>query len=475
MDILYVCGRGCGDRRELRWSLRMTARWARNVGRIVCVGYPPEWLSDGVATLRVPDLPHGGKQASILNCVVRAIDAGLVRGEFLLASDDHFLGGPVDLDQTPIWRKPGALPQGIYQGFRQCLADTRALLEAAGLPVADYSAHAHTRLDAGDVSAVLELVRRGDGMGLGRCGYEPTILFTAVRLARDPAAASLIRTRPDIKLHGAAGSVPDIKGWWSADDAFADDPSTAAAMDHAFPDRSPWERPPHRVRWVLAASGARYECHMAHAAESLRRVDPSADILTRRLDPDMPHRDRYMWRLGLPLDAEACAGVDRLVWLDCDTEIVSSEALAIPQIDLGGAAIGMARDLMADRELRRIWRQIPADERRGYGYAGAEYHNSGVMVIDVARARASGWPDRLDTMRAIVASRRTTLHDQDALHLVCSDITATIPERYNCFLARVGRIGCDPAVIHYTGGVPYDGAYAKRRLDDISGWTGGAK
>ena len=114
IDVLYTLGPDSGhDNQELRWSLRGLEKFGRNVGRVIVVGYPPDWLSDEVVRFPV-EKPEGlEKDAIIWHNVMSAIDAGVVSGRFLLSSDDHFITATFDFDKTPLWRRTshGAPPR----------------------------------------------------------------------------------------------------------------------------------------------------------------------------------------------------------------------------------------------------------------------------------------------------------------------------------------------------------------------------
>lgn len=157
IDVLYTigpaeCSAG-GANRELRWSLRSLAKYGRNVGRVVVVGYPPDWLSDEVVRLPV-ERPAGlEKDAVIFHNVMAAIDAGAVSGRFLLSSDDHFLSAPFDMERTPLWqRKNNFIPTYAEcrggDGYRRVLDQTRRVLLASGYGIVKCNPHRNTLCDS---------------------------------------------------------------------------------------------------------------------------------------------------------------------------------------------------------------------------------------------------------------------------------------------------------------------------------------
>ena len=111
MKVLYSIGADNGDDHlALRFSLRSIEKFAAGCEQVIVVGCPPSWLTTEVVSLPIPPDPRRYKQQNILDAVLAAIDAGLVKGEFLYSSDDHFLVSPVDFDRFPYYYKSKELP-----------------------------------------------------------------------------------------------------------------------------------------------------------------------------------------------------------------------------------------------------------------------------------------------------------------------------------------------------------------------------
>ena len=156
IDVLYTLGpSSCsvgGENRELRWSLRSLAKYGRGIGRVVVVGYPPDWLSDEVVRLPV-ERPAGlQKDAVIWHNVMTAIDAGVVSGRFLLSSDDHFTTRPFDYERTPLWwRQKNLIPPYAQcrggEGYRRVLDQTRRILLQFGYGICKCNPHRNTVVD----------------------------------------------------------------------------------------------------------------------------------------------------------------------------------------------------------------------------------------------------------------------------------------------------------------------------------------
>lgn len=206
MKVLYSIGADNGDDNlVLRFSLRSIEKFATGCEQVIVVGCPPSWLTTEVVSLPVPPDPRRYKQQNILDAVLAAIDAGLVEGEFLYSSDDHFLIRPVDFDRFPYYYKSKELPtfdsvvstSGLrgWAGVPRSLTQTRDLLLTHQYPAWNWSGHVNTHMNALDAAAVRSLVGKYRG---AKFGYEPTCLFMNVRAARD---SSLVGTyREDCKI-----------------------------------------------------------------------------------------------------------------------------------------------------------------------------------------------------------------------------------------------------------------------------------
>ena len=72
VDIVYVVGKGAKDNddRPLRWSLRSVQMFAKNVGKVIVAGYPPDWLSD--EAIKVPFEQTHRKHVNMLLTIAEA-------------------------------------------------------------------------------------------------------------------------------------------------------------------------------------------------------------------------------------------------------------------------------------------------------------------------------------------------------------------------------------------------------------------
>lgn len=151
MDILYIIGKGSKHNNiELKYSLRSICKYGKNIGKVIVAGSPPDWLSKEVVQVSCSD-PYSYKHSNILNCIENVVDKGLVSGDFLYSSDDHFYIKPTDFDNYPIYLKSEALRDTvkkndrIYQ-YHRSLVDTRMILETNGFPFKNYSQHCNTHM-----------------------------------------------------------------------------------------------------------------------------------------------------------------------------------------------------------------------------------------------------------------------------------------------------------------------------------------
>lgn len=219
MDILYIVGSGsCHDNIELMMSLRSISKYGNGIDRVVVAGKPPPWLSDEVATLEVKD-KYKYKHSNILHCIETVIDAGLLSGNFLYSSDDHFYVKPVDFDNYPVFvkcelRNYVNKTDPFYE-YHCSLYDTRKLCEKHGLPTVNYSQHCNTHMNVEVFKEIRDIIHESYTLPYG---VEPTsILMNAWQMHAD--APSTFR-REDCKiLH--AKNVSDIYSQIGTRDCFS--------------------------------------------------------------------------------------------------------------------------------------------------------------------------------------------------------------------------------------------------------------
>lgn len=208
MDILYVIGRGSKkDNLELRMSLRSIARFGSNIGKVIVVGVPPKWLSADVSTLVVED-KYSYKHSNILLCIESAVDAGLVSGDFLYSSDDHFYCREVDFAHYPYYYKCPLRDKvsrcDPWYKYHKSLYDTRILCEKHNLPVGNYSQHCNTHMHTDVIQKIKPIIHESY---LLQFGVEPTsLIMNAWQTMPNPPQTE---KREDVKITTAT-SLADI-------------------------------------------------------------------------------------------------------------------------------------------------------------------------------------------------------------------------------------------------------------------------
>ena len=170
-------------------------------------------------------------------------------------------------------------------------------------------------------------------------------------------------------------------------------------------------------------------------------------------------------RFIVPLDETVLAvcrehGCDRLVYLDCDTEVTSPDFASIADEDLHGCHVGGCRDPMDTKHKRTLKSLLgPAqwDSRLKILYV-----NSGVLMYDVSTG-PDRWNERdasavFDAYRAYGPS--LDWPDQHCLWLADGVTVAELPTGYN-YLADLSLVMPENGVhlLHYAGS-------SKKRLDE---------
>lgn len=228
MDVLYVVGKGSKhDNDELRWSLRSIEKFGKNLGRVIVAGEPPEWLSGEVIKVGIEDICKQ-KQKNIMNCVLSVIESGIVQGEFLYSSDDHFMTFDMDFDNYPYYIKR-ELPtmekvvnvhdekKEKFKPYWFSLSETRNVLKRNGYGTIDFSQHCNTHMHTDDYEEVVRLCEQKPEAILG---YEPTCMFMNVRHKREPNLK--LERRFDFKILEFKG-IDDLSTKCGSRDSFSID------------------------------------------------------------------------------------------------------------------------------------------------------------------------------------------------------------------------------------------------------------
>ena len=203
--------------------------------------------------------------------------------------------------------------------------------------------------------------------------------------------------------------------------------------------------------------------------EDLRASCPAPDIAFHfvAIDPgrlsDLPllrnHRSHASYfRLLLPdvMPQEA----DKVLYLDSDI-VCRGDLRPLWETDISLVAAACVREpLMRAQSKRSLWRKLLPSREQTAGLHRAEYFNSGVLLINLAR-----WRENKVTQRALSWRRdnahRTALHDQDALNAVLEGNWLQLSARWNfgpwfprmthyCFAANRERL--NPVLVHLSSG-----------------------
>lgn len=234
MDIVYVIGKSSlHDNLELRMSLRSIARFGSNVGKVIVVGKPPYWLSDDVVKLDVDD-KYTYKHSNILLCIEKAVENGLVKGDFLYSSDDHFYCRDVDFDNYPYFIK-GKLRDSVvscdpYYRYHKSLCDTCMICRKHGFPANNYSQHCNTHMNAEVIKDILPIIHETYKLPFG---VEPTSLI--MNAWQTYPNAPNVTKRDDVKILSARNR-DDIVNQIGCRDCFSigDSALTGRAMKDYF-------------------------------------------------------------------------------------------------------------------------------------------------------------------------------------------------------------------------------------------------
>jgi lipopolysaccharide biosynthesis glycosyltransferase len=147
----------------------------------------------------------------------------------------------------------------------------------------------------------------------------------------------------------------------------------------------------------------------------------------------------------LLIDRILPAGIGRVIYLDCDT-LVLTPIERLYERDLEGMAIAAAPDPV--RLLNMLGRDMR--EKAGIFEPTAPYFNSGVLLIDMEKFAATDVPGWIEVMHANGLIGRLYF-DQDMLNLMFAGNWTALPWRFNVMDPKVAHQTMDPFILHYTG------------------------
>lgn len=199
MDILYIIGGGSlHDNIELRMSLRSISKYGTGIGKVIVAGQPPLWLSDEIEKIEIKDR-YSYKHQNILHCIETVVEKGIVTGDFLYSSDDHFYVKPVNFDNYPVFVKcdlrTSVNKTDPYYQYHRSLYDTRILCMKYGFPTINYSQHCNTHMHSEVIKEIKEVIQESYRLPYG---VEPTsIIMNAWQTHKNAPKAIL---REDVKI-----------------------------------------------------------------------------------------------------------------------------------------------------------------------------------------------------------------------------------------------------------------------------------
>jgi lipopolysaccharide biosynthesis glycosyltransferase len=147
--------------------------------------------------------------------------------------------------------------------------------------------------------------------------------------------------------------------------------------------------------------------------------------------------------------------VERCVYVDCDL-LFERDVTELWATDLDGHVLGAVDNALWDDPVRY---------QRRLGLANPAYFNSGVLLVDVVRWRASSVGERA-ILFARRAGDRLILHDQDALNGALDGAWLRLAPYWNMWVIHPSMHADSRAVFHFMGAPkPWQADYAGRFAD----------
>jgi len=131
------------------------------------------------------------------------------------------------------------------------------------------------------------------------------------------------------------------------------------------------------------------------------------------------YRDSYATYLKLYVRERLPKGLDKLLYIDCDT-VITGDLSPLFERDLRDCPLGMVPDALAYQYKRKLG--FEKDEN---------YFNAGVILFQFDVWEEYGWDKRLDDYLHSHEMATLNKHDQDIVNIVFRGSIAEIPVRYN--------------------------------------------
>ncbi len=138
-------------------------------------------------------------------------------------------------------------------------------------------------------------------------------------------------------------------------------------------------------------------------------------------------------------------GIERVIYLDCDTFVISPIEQLFDQ-PMDGKPVAAVSDpvkqlMMMGRDMR---------EKTGLFDPAQDYFNSGVMLIDMEKYAAADIPGRIEGFKRDGILQKLYF-DQDMLNLIFRGNWKKLEWRFNVTDPQVAHQAMDCFVLHYTG------------------------
>lgn len=248
MDILYILGTGSKhDNIELRMSLRSICKYGTGIDKVVVAGDPVDWLSEAVIKVPIP-VKYKRKHHEMMNRVQYCVENGILEGEFLISSDDHFYVKPTDFNNYPYYVKSPQLTGRVVKGerffnYHMSMLQTRLLLERYKMPIINFEQHCNTHAHARVVKEFKKLI--DESYGLER-GSPPTTLIMNAWMTTDYAPKELVG-RHDLKIRKVQ-SIEELRRMianiecFSISDSIFENNVIMDFFNEEFPDKCIYEK-----------------------------------------------------------------------------------------------------------------------------------------------------------------------------------------------------------------------------------------
>jgi len=183
-----------------------------------------------------------------------------------------------------------------------------------------------------------------------------------------------------------------------------------------------------KCAFAVFAQGDMYKRFRERLVGQLGWFAPGVDVVDLNMDdvrtalPGLTDSDIPKFsRLSIPM-SERFEKYDRVVWVDCDTEILSGMFAGVLEVETSDDGLAASPDMRQERrkaELKRYFQGRDIDV----------YVNSGVLVMDLDKIDKKSWHDRVSLGISIHAAKTFRFADQDLINGLFN--VKVIDQRYN--------------------------------------------